>query len=290
MWEANVKIVAVVQGQRCAGPAVNGAPGNSVQRAGGEATPHTRSGGPALLLRALASTDHFDFMLALVFIVVGDVDDLIHAWHRGIADGRGREIELTPVHKSSQVGGSADAAAVLRGMDRLFALQCSEEELCSLGAKLGSDVPFCILGGTMLATGRGEQLRRLPDFPACSVVLAKPPISVSTAWAYQNYDAQGAEHHPDNGAMEKEIIAGNLKGASNLLCNVLESVTIKKYEEISRYKKIMMEQGALASMMSGSGPTVFALADTPEAAERIAAAMRAGTDGAVFSVNVVGRN
>ena len=90
--------------------------------------------------------------------------------------------------------------------------------------------------------------------------------------------------------MEKEIIAGNLKGASNLLCNVLESVTIKKYEEISRYKKIMMEQGALASMMSGSGPTVFALADTPEAAERIAAAMRAGTDGAVFSVNVVGRN
>ena len=191
---------------------------------------------------------------------------------------------------SGLAGGSADAAAVLRGMDRLFALQCSEDELCSLGAKLGSDVPFCILGGTMLATGRGEQLRRLPDFPACSVVLAKPPISVSTAWAYQNYDAQGAEHHPDNGAMEKEIIAGNLKGASNLLCNVLESVTIKKYEEISRYKKIMMEQGALASMMSGSGPTVFALADTPEAAERIAAAMRAGTDGAVFSVNVVGRN
>ena len=170
-------------------------------------------------------------------------------------------------------GGSADAAAVLRGMDRLFALQCSEDELCSLGAKLGSDVPFCILGGTMLATGRGEQLRRLPDFPACSVVLAKPPISVSTAWAYQNYDAQGAEHHPDNGAMEKEIIAGNLKGASNLLCNVLESVTIKKHLEIEAYKKLMDENGALASMMSGSGPTVFALAPNLTEAKKLAASL-----------------
>ena len=142
----------------------------------------------------------------------------------------------------------------------------------------------------MLATGRGEILKRLPDLPACYVVLAKPPISVSTAWAYQHYDAEGAKQHPENEKIQQEIAAGSLKGVSTLLCNVLESVTIKKYEEISRYKKIMMEQGALASMMSGSGPTVFALADTPEAAERIAAAMRAGTDGAVFSVNVVGRN
>ena len=142
----------------------------------------------------------------------------------------------------------------------------------------------------MLATGRGEVLRRLPPLPECFVVLAKPPISVSTAWAYQNYDLLGAEKHPDNEAIQKQIASKDIKAVSKLLCNVLESVTIKKYEEISRYKKIMMEQGALASMMSGSGPTVFALADTPEAAERIAAAMRAGTDGAVFSVNVVGRN
>lgn len=187
-------------------------------------------------------------------------------------------------------GGSADAAAVLRGMDQLFNLQLDEGALCALGEKLGSDVPFCILGGTMLASGRGEILRRLPDLPECYVVLAKPPISVSTAWAYQNYDAQGAERHPDNDAMEKEIARGSLKGVSNLLCNVLESVTIKRYEEISHYKQRMMEHGALASMMSGSGPTVFALADSRESAGRIADAMKAGTDAAVFSVKVVSRN
>ncbi len=187
-------------------------------------------------------------------------------------------------------GGSADAAAVLRGMNELFSLGLDAAALCALGAKLGSDVPYCIQGGTMLATGRGELLRRLPDLPQCYVVLAKPPISVSTAWAYQNYDASGAENHPDNAAMEKEIVRGSLKGVSNLLCNVLESVTIKKYGQISRYKQLMMMEGALASMMSGSGPTVFALADSRESADRIAAAMEAATSAAVFSVQVVSRN
>ena len=142
----------------------------------------------------------------------------------------------------------------------------------------------------MLATGRGEVLERLPDLPECHVVLAKPPLFVSTAWAYREYDKLHDVRHPDNEGMQRKIAAGDLKGVSNLLCNVLESVTIKRYEEISHYKQRMMEHGALASMMSGSGPTVFALADSRESAGRIADAMKAGTDAAVFSVKVVSRN
>lgn len=187
-------------------------------------------------------------------------------------------------------GGSTDAAAVLRGMDELFALHLSGQELCHLGQSIGSDVPFCILGGTMLATGRGEVLKRLPDLPECYVVLAKPPIAVSTAWAYKNYDESGAEVHPDNEKIQQEIAAENLKGVSGLLCNVLESVTIKKYKEISHYKKLMLEYGALASMMSGSGPTVFALADREGRAREIADKMQQATDADVFVAKTVSRN
>ena len=179
-------------------------------------------------------------------------------------------------------GGSADAAAVLRGMNRLYELEISDEKLCELGARLGSDIPFCLLGGTMLAAGRGERLERLPDMPETWIVLAKPRISVSTAWAYQNYDEQGAERHPDNEKIQLEIARGDRKAIAGLLCNVLESVTIKKYDVISSYKKMMTEQGAMASMMSGSGPTVFGLAESWEAAEKIASFLRRNTDAYVF--------
>ena len=179
-------------------------------------------------------------------------------------------------------GGSADAAAVLKGMSELYGLNLSENKLCELGAKLGSDIPFCLLGGTMLATGRGEVLKRLPDMPETWVVLVKPRISVSTAWAYQNYDEQGAERHPDNEAIQKEIARGNRKGVAKLLCNVLESVTINKYDVIERYKQMMLAKGAMASMMSGSGPTVFALAKNREQAEEIAGFMRQEKNADVF--------
>ena len=179
-------------------------------------------------------------------------------------------------------GGSADAAAVLKGMSELYGLNLSDNKLCELGAKLGSDIPFCLLGGTMLATGRGEVLKRLPDMPETWVVLVKPRISVSTAWAYQNYDEQGAERHPDNEAIQKEIACGNRKGVAKLLCNVLESVTINKYDVIERYKQMMLAKGAMASMMSGSGPTVFALAKNREQAEEIAGFMRQEKNADVF--------
>ena len=188
----------------------------------------------------------------------------------------GVEIHLTkriPM-AAGLAGGSADAAAVLRGMDALYELGAGDEKLCELGARLGSDIPFTLMGGTMLATGRGEVLRRLPDFPETFVVLAKPHVSVSTAWAYGAYDAHPAEHHPDNDAMIHAIEAGDRRKAASFLCNVLESATIKRYEVISKLKEMMKEAGAMASLMSGSGPTVFGLAETQEQAENIAAAVR----------------
>ena len=196
----------------------------------------------------------------------------------------GVRIELTkriPV-AAGLAGGSADAAAVLKGMNDLYGLQLDEEKLCELGARLGSDIPFCIMGGTMLATGRGEVLTRLSDMPETWVVLAKPRISVSTAWAYQNYDEQGAERHPDNEAIKQAIARGNRKAVAGLLCNVLESVTIKKYDVIAEYKQMMLDRGAMASMMSGSGPTVFGLAKNREQAESIADVLRQETNADVF--------
>ena len=196
----------------------------------------------------------------------------------------GVRIELTkriPV-AAGLAGGSADAAAVLKGMNDLYGLQLDEEKLCELGARLGSDIPFCIMGGTMLATGRGEILTRLSDMPETWVVLAKPRISVSTAWAYQNYDEQGAERHPDNEAIKQAIARGNRKAVAGLLCNVLESVTIKKYDVIAEYKQMMLDKGAMASMMSGSGPTVFGLAKSREQAEAIADVLRQNTNADVF--------
>ncbi len=196
----------------------------------------------------------------------------------------GVRIELTkriPV-AAGLAGGSADAAAVLKGMNDLYGLQLDEEKLCELGARLGSDIPFCIMGGTMLATGRGEILTRLSDMPETWVVLAKPRISVSTAWAYQNYDEQGADRHPDNEAIKQAIARGNRKAVAGLLCNVLESVTIKRYDVIAEYKQMMLDKGAMASMMSGSGPTVFGLAKNREQAESIADVLRQETNADVF--------
>ena len=186
-------------------------------------------------------------------------------------------------------GGSADAAAVLRGMNELYGLGASEEELCTLGAQLGSDIPFTLLGGTMLATGRGEVLRRLPDFPETFVVLAKPHISVSTAWAYGAYDANPATEPPDNAAMNRALEQGDRKKAASLLNNVLERATIKKYARLTDIKEKMVEAGALASLMSGSGPTLFALAETRAQADAVAEAVRA-SDVDVFVTKTLGRS
>ena len=143
----------------------------------------------------------------------------------------------------------------------------------------------------MLATGRGEILKPLPDFADVDIVLAKPQVGVSTAWAYKTFDAGYTGAHPDNDAMIKAIEFGDVSGVSKLLCNVLESVTINECAIIDTYKQTMIKAGALCSMMSGSGPTVFGIAPDEATAEVMAAAIKNIDSGAaVFTAKTVGRN
>lgn len=186
-------------------------------------------------------------------------------------------------------GGSADAAATLRGMNELYALGLSDEDLCRLGAKLGSDIPFSIMGGTVLATGRGEIMQHLADFPATHVVLAKPSASVSTPWAYRSYDAHPPELHPDNAAFLEALTRGDRTRCIELVCNVLEPVTEAAHPVIGDYRTRMRAHGALCAMMSGSGPTVFGLFAEERAARAAAEDFRSGTDAAVHLTQTAGR-
>ena len=186
-------------------------------------------------------------------------------------------------------GGSADAAATLRGMNELYGLGRSDEELCRLGAKLGSDIPFSIVGGTVLATGRGEIMQRLADFPATHVVLAKPPVAVSTPWAYRGYDAHPPEFHPDNAAFLEALACGDRIRCAELICNVLEPVTEAAHSVIGDYRTRMLAHGALCAMMSGSGPTVFGLFAEEQAARAAAEDFRSETDAVVHLTQTAGR-
>lgn len=170
-------------------------------------------------------------------------------------------------------GGSSDAAAALVGLNEYWNLGLEPDVLCALGAKIGSDVPFCIEGGTMLARGRGEILEKLAPLPPCYIVLAKPQASVSTAWVYQKYQPEKVGSHPDTKGIIHCLQRGDLAGVCARLSNVLESVTVEKYEEISVLKKRMRDLGAQASLMSGSGPTVFAVTPDEERASYIARKM-----------------
>lgn len=156
-------------------------------------------------------------------------------------------------------GGSADAAAALIGMNRLFELGLAEEKLQELGLRLGADVPFCVSGGTALAEGIGEILTSLPKAPACYVLIAKPDIAVSTREVYESLHAEGIVSHPDIDGMIQAIWKKNLSGVTERMENVLESVTVKKYPVIEQLKDRMRQEGAMEAMMSGSGPTVFGI-------------------------------
>jgi 4-diphosphocytidyl-2-C-methyl-D-erythritol kinase len=171
-------------------------------------------------------------------------------------------------------GGSADAAAVLRALNKLWSLNLPMDELERLGAMLGSDVPFCLRGGTMLATGRGEILTPLSPLPECPIVLAKPRISVSTAWVYQHYNAGRVPCHPDTEAMRRSLEQQDVHSVAHEMCNVLESVTIPQHPEIALLKQELLAEGAIASMMSGSGPTVFGLMPDKKTAQAAATKLR----------------
>lgn len=166
-------------------------------------------------------------------------------------------------------GGSSDAAAALRGLNRLWGLGLPQAELESLGAELGSDVPFCIRGGTALARGRGEVLESIPAPPQCWVILAKPPINVSTADVYGKLRAGELRAHPSVPRMLDAIRRQSFPGICAELGNVLETVTLGRYPEVRQIKECMAKLGADGVLMSGSGPTVFALVSKESKVSRI---------------------
>lgn len=156
-------------------------------------------------------------------------------------------------------GGSSDAAAVLVGMNRIFNLGLKQNKLMELGLKIGADVPFCIMRGTALAEGIGEKLTALPPMPKCPVLIAKPAVSVSTKFVYENLRLEDQSEHPDIDRIIANIKSKNLRGVADSMGNILETVTIPNYPVIRDIKKLMKDNGALNAMMSGSGPTVFGL-------------------------------
>ena len=176
---------------------------------------------------------------------------------------------------AGMAGGSTDAAAVLYGMNRMFELGLSKEELMQRGVKIGADVPYCIMRGTALAEGIGEKLTALPPMVKCPVLIAKPQISVSTKFVYENLRLDENTVHPDIDRLVEDIRQKNLAAVTADMGNVLETVTIPNYPVIAEIKEHMMVHGAAGAMMSGSGPTVFGLFDDKEKAVAAYEAMQA---------------
>ena len=160
---------------------------------------------------------------------------------------------------AGMAGGSTDAACVIKGIRELYGLDVSTERLMKLSVSIGADVPYCILGGTALSQGIGEILTPLSPMPHCHILVAKPDINVSTKFVYEHLDAQGVDKHPDIEAMVTAIQAGDLTGILPHMENVLETVTIPAHPIIQEIKQLMITYGADASLMSGSGPTVFGI-------------------------------
>lgn len=185
-----------------------------------------------------------------------------------IKDGVYINLEKRIPVAAGMAGGSADAAATLYGMNHLFDLKLSKEELMDIGVKLGADVPYCLLRGTALSEGIGEILTPLPPFPDCKVLVIKPSINVSTKYVYENLHLDQNIIHPDIDGIILAIKRQDLKGAASLFTNVLETVTENDYPIIKEIKDTLIEKGAICSLMSGSGPTVFGLFDDPKTAEK----------------------
>ena len=165
-------------------------------------------------------------------------------------------------------GGSADCAAVLRGVNQLFQLGLTDEQLQEYGVKLGADVPYCIVGGTKRAQGIGEILTDLPTPPKCYVIIAKPDAFVSTKFVYSHIRPAQIENHPDIDGIIESIKAGDLYGMCEKIANVMEDVTIPEYPIIQKVKDILKSNGAVNALMSGSGPTVFGIYDDEEKAKQ----------------------
>lgn len=185
----------------------------------------------------------------------------------GIKSGVKIEIVKKIPVAAGLAGGSTDAAAVLKGINSMFSLGIEKADLKQLGKTIGADVPYCIMGGTALAEGIGEKLTALASPGNIPLLLVKPRIGVSTAWVYKNFDLERVKERPDTRLLISAVEAGDLRTLAGNMKNVLESVTRQKYPVIEKIKNELIKLGALGSMMSGSGPTVFGIFEDVEKAQ-----------------------
>lgn len=162
---------------------------------------------------------------------------------------------------AGMAGGSANAAAVLRGLNALLGTELSIQALIQIGEKLGSDVPYCVIGGTQLAEGRGEVLTPLSPLPPCHIVICKPPFSISTPELFSRIDCNKIRHRPDTTGMIDALDTGALDQVAIRLFNVFEDVLDGRGRDIRQIKHTLLEAGALGAAMTGTGPTVFGLFD-----------------------------
>jgi len=186
----------------------------------------------------------------------------------GVKGGVDIKIEKNIPVAAGLAGGSTDGAAVIKAVNDLYELGLDEEELKECAAMLGSDIPYCVAGKTSFAYGRGTELTYLNPMPKMNVVLAKPDIDVSTAFVYKNYKAENVEKRPDTKKMIEAVNKGDKQTIALGLCNVLESVTTVHYPIINEIKNEMIKNGAVNALMSGSGPTVFAVFENKETADK----------------------
>lgn len=204
----------------------------------------------------------------------------------GVKKGVSITIEKNIPVAAGLAGGSSDAAATLRGLNRLWKLGLSLNELAEIGAEIGSDVSFCVYGGTALAQGRGEKITHLPAPPKCWVILAKPTIGVSTADVYRRLQLSNLEH-PDVYGMINAIKNNDYHKVCKGLGNALEQVTLSLYPEVANIKDHMKLFGADAVLMSGSGPTVFGLVEHDSRMQRVYNGLRGFCD-QVYAVRILG--
>ena len=191
-------------------------------------------------------------------------------------DPDGLEIRITKRIPSGagMGGGSADAAAVLRALNKHYGEPLSIGALAELGAQVGSDVPFCVVCGTVMCEGRGERLRKLPDMPDCIMVVVKPEFSVSTPALYKKIDEVAIANRPDNRAMESALYAGDLEKVAHGLCNVFDPVVTADHLELNYIKSIFHQYGAIGYQMTGSGSACFAIVSEFEVAAVICSMLK----------------
>ena len=191
-------------------------------------------------------------------------------------DPNGLEIRITKriPSQAGMGGGSSDAAAVLRALNRHFGAPLTMEELADLGARVGSDVPFCVVGGTCLCEGRGEILTRLPNMPDCIFVICKPELSVSTPELYRKIDEVTITQRPEHTAMESALAEGNLEKVARYVFNVFDPVVTRNHPELDEIKTVFRDYGAMAGQMTGSGSATFAIVEEPFSAVAISGVLK----------------